>query len=1005
MGIVGAPSLYVGIGASAGGLTALQVFFDKMAVDSGAAFIVVQHLSPDFDSHMDELLARHTSMSIEVVAHGTDVIADSIYLIPPKTNITLANGCLYLSEQVRDGSLNLPIDYFFRSLADHAGHRSVGIIFSGTGSDGSRGIKRIKEAGGLVLIQDRESAEFDGMPHVAAQTGTADLILPPDSLAEHLSTFLNSSMVRTASEFALPRVRPDDPELKKVFELLSVRCGIDFSHYNPRSLLLRVSRRMDLHRCRLLPDYLQILKRSESEQNLLAHEFLVPISAFFRNPTLWDYLSTHILEPLIKSADARQGLRLWVPGCATGEEAFSLAIVVDECMRRCQRSVPIKIFATDIDKSTMKQAITGSFGEEIAHDVSMERLSRYFVHNGGHYTVRPELRASVIFAAHDLLVDAPYPGTDLILCRKVVHYFHARAAMSVLSAFHFSLNNSASLVLSESDSVPELKSFYKPVNLTLQHYTKIPNSNFRKPKQDNASKPVFVPRSATVSPLSRPSALQQTSERFQHVKDTLIDRYIPACFILNVEQQLVHAYGRSYSYLKPSKPDDASPDILDVIIDELAGPLRSALLRAKKQTEPVQHSDILCTTADHSASVTMIVKHIQRQGKQKDYFAVSLFDGIKNEPADQDQINIALNEHRSQRILQLENDLADRQESVEHANEVLQSAGSELQSTNEELMSSNEELQSVNEELQSVNEELYSVNNEHQEKIEELLSMRVDLEHVLNATAVCIVILDSDLNIRKFTESAKNYFRLINTDIGRPLSDISHSLNHNTIGQDIRTTRRTHQSQHFESTSIDGHAVQINILPYQSRSTGKNSFSAVTLTVIPMISATDPAKQQQGISTPSTESNKTHYIAAKPRVRVLVVDDNEVDRRSIKLQLQEIETINIEIFEAHSVDSAIESLISKDIGVVLIDYRLSHETAHDLARKISEFNEALPLILLSGFPREELQDSVPASLLDYYLNKDDLSPLLLELSIRHAIRASGNALPLLVKPDSINEDV
>lgn len=990
------PALYVGIGASAGGLSALQTFFARMSDSSGAAFIVVQHLSPDFVSHMDELLSRHTDMAVQVAAHGVNVAPNCVYLIPPKTNITLSGGFLYLSEQVRDGSVNTPIDYFFRSLAEDAKHRCVGIILSGTGSDGSRGLKGIKEAGGLVMVQDRDSSEFDGMPYVAAQTGTADLISPPEELADHLSTFLASSMVKTASMLSLPRIKPDDGSLVRVFALLATHSGIDFSQYESSMVIQRIGRRMSINSVENLSDYLEVLQNSFSEQNRLSHELLVPISAFFRVPSLWDCLRKSVLPSLLESADEVHGLRVWVAGCATGQEAYSLAIIIDEAMRESGKRMPIKLFATDIDKSTIKTAIAGSYGLEIAHDVSSERLSRYFVQSNGQYTVRPDIRASVVFSSHDLLKHAPYPSTDLILCRNVLKYFRARVRMAVLSTFHFSLKENAALVLGSSESIPELHQHFKEVQDTQAYFTKIPGSRFATPRIHLDSSHLTDPDEQLPVTLGQPLQLPTESIRFEQIKDQLIERFLPACMILDEDYQLLHLYGNARQFLTLPNSGKVSVDIRELIQPDLLTLMNSILHLAKTHSGPASKTSLLRNSDSGYSQLLVSAQYFEGKNTENSFFTLIFRDETSTQALSSSDDSSAIPDSTIKMIKELEDQLSNRHEKLQITKDVLQNAGEELQTTNEELMSSNEELQSVNEELQSVNEELYTVNMEHQEKINELLSIKTDLDNVLNAGAVGIVILNSDLTIRKYNNFTQQYFNITTSDLGRPLHDITHTLEHETLFDDIAVTRKSHLGSSCEIQTLKGDRLQLKILPYHSSTIEENEYSAVTIVVTPIESA--PAS-----ALPAIARSGGAKLTRKPRLRLLIIDDDLTDRRLIHRSLKKIESISIDIFEAHNVASAITSLLHNNVDACLVDYRLNQETAHDLAKRIRTFNENLPIVLMSTYTREELTDRVPDSLLDYYINKREISPLLLELSLRHAISSATSSIPLLTRNDAPHE--
>ncbi len=985
-----APVLFVGIGASAGGLEALRDFFDHMNADTDAAFIVVQHLSPDFESLMDELLSRNTSMPVENVIHGVEVKANRIYLIPPKKNITLVAGSLYLSEQVRKGGVNLPIDHFFQSLAADAKHRAVGIVLSGTGSDGSRGVKAIKEAGGLILVQDRESSKFDGMPYNAAQTGTADFILPPDELAVYLTTFLSNSMVRGVRSVLRTSDNREESVLSLIFSLLKGSCGIDFSQYKASTVARRIERRMGINQVQSQFDYLNLLQSSKKELETLGRELLINVTSFFRDERAWEHLGKHIVEPMVEKASEEQELRFWVAGCSTGEEAYTLAIVIDEAVKKSGKTLRIKIFATDADSEAISVASTARYREEIVHDVSNDRLATYFLRVGAEYEIRPALRKLVVFASHNMINDPPFSNIDLITCRNVLIYFQQTVQKVVMSSFHFSLRDKACAFFGSSESVGELKSHYKVLHERFRIYEKIDNT--RLPIASIGAGQNDKPRLGMrpVSNLLRSYRANKSGvSRFEHVKDRLINDFVPACLILNSDHQAMHIYGDANKYLVRFPVGRVSTDIHEIIISELSVALDTALSRAKTDMKSVSYSNIQTTIDQEPALVDMQVEFFPEKGGDEAYFSVVLSDSVTTPVVKKRADSFDFSEETQQRIRDLENELLHKQEHLQVSNEELETTNEELQAANEELMSSNEELQSTNEELQSVNEELYTVNCEHQEKIEELLTVNDDLDNLLVATSVGIIFLDEKTTIRKYTAVAAQYFNLLLTDVGRPLHHISNELEYVQLDADIETVQNTHRSVYREVFTIKGVPVQIKLLPYRSSSMDDSDSSAVTITIADLSPRLD-AYEDHRVETTIDRNTFTGNIMRSPsRVRVLVVDDSESDRRVVSRHLRKIYSLTIEVFEAETVYDAVQSLKNDDIDVCLVDYRLGMETADDLAKQIREFNDKLPIVLMSGYSREELEQTIPDHLLMYFLNKAELSPLLLELSVRHAINASS----------------
>lgn len=996
------PVLFVGIGASAGGLEALRDFFDHMRADSNAAFIVVQHLSPDFESLMDELLSRNTSMSVETALHGVEVLANTIYLIPPKKNIILVDGCLYLSEQVRQGGVNLPIDHFFRSLAEDAKHRAVGIVLSGTGSDGSRGVKSIKEAGGLVLVQDRESAKFDGMPYNAAQTGTADFVLPPEELAVYLSTFLSNSMLRRGGTILRPASNNEESVLSLIFTLLKAKTGINFGQYKSTTVARRIERRMSINNVHGQFDYLTVLQSSNAELEALGRELLINVTFFFRDEAAWDFLSKRVIVPLVDAALEDDELRFWVAGCSSGEEAYSLGITVDEAIRASGKSLRVKIFATDADAGAIAMASTARYREEIAHDVSKERLASYFTKIGSEYEIRPEIRKMVVFAAHNMISDPPFSNIDLILCRNVLIYFQQAVQRIVMSSFHFSLKDKAKVFFGSSETVGDLKSHYKVVHDRFRIYEKITNTRLPIASVNAAGsdKPKLGMR--PVSNLLRNYRSNTNSaNRFEHVKDHLINDFVPSCLILNSDHQAVHIYGNANKFLVRFPIGRVSTNIHEIILEELAVALDTALSRSKTEGKPVTYSKIPTTINASIVMVDMQVEYFPEKNGDESYFSVVLTDSENNETPRRLSTEYNYSEETQQRIRDLENELLHKQEHLQVANEELETTNEELQAANEELMSSNEELQSTNEELQSVNEELYTVNCEHQEKIEELMTANDDMDNILIATSVGIIFLDQQMLIRKYTTVAAKYINLLLSDIGRPLHHISNELEYARLYEDIETVSSTHRSVYREVFTVKGVPLQIKLLPYASSTIDKTRTSAVTITITDLSPRLDAYEDHRIKTTLSRHTASGQLAQGKSRVSILVVDDSESDHRVIKRHLSRIESLTVDAYHAVDIDSAVEALQTHEIDVCLTDYRLGVETADNLAKTISEHSDKLPVILMSGYSRAELESKIPDKLLMYFLNKADLSPLLLELSIRHAINSSSVLMPAQFNPEPI----
>jgi len=985
-----APTLIVGMGASAGGLEALRDFFGQVSPATGCAFVVVQHLSPDYKSIMDELLARNTSMPVNSVQDGVRLQANSVYLIPPRKDLVLREGCLYLIEQVLDGAVNLPIDVFFSSLAEDAQLRSVAIVFSGTGSDGSRGIKRIKEVGGLVLVQDPDSAKFDGMPVSAKRTGVADFLLSPVELANYLERYVSHPLVANRDSPERVRLENDEDILKDIFGLLRERSGIDFSHYKPSTVARRIERRMGINQIADHDGYLGLLRQNDTEVQTLAREMLINVTRFFRDSEAFDYLEQQVVPRLIEASGSENEVRVWVAGCSTGEEAYSLAILMDEGLRRADSRKRTKIFATDVDVDAIADASLGRYTTEIRADVSPERLERYFTASSDGYAVRQEIRQRVVFATHNMISDPPFSNIDLICCRNVLIYFQQPIQQKVIAAFHFSLRRRGVAFFGKAESVGELKSHFEPLKERFRLFR----------KRDNANVPITTSvrmgsaETAGLRPVANLLRGYRTAPRehlFDHVKDSLINDHVPACLILDADHHAVHIYGRANRYLTRFPSGRVSTNVHDIIAEELSVAVSTALTRAENEAKPVFYSSIPITLDGKDRSLDLEAEYFVEKNGRPAHFVVMFTDH------DEDKGNASrggeafdIGAQTLQRIRDLESELLQKQESLQVSNEELETTNEELQSANEELMSSNEELQSANEELQSVNEELFTVNHEYQEKIVELSVASNDLDHVLSMTAIALIFVDRSLRVRKFTSLADRYFSLLPTDVGRPLHHISNDLEYPQLFDDFDRVLDDGKPISRDVFTVGGDLVEIKLMR-NGAGPGTQTASAEAGAVLTLIDLSarmseDRARMDRAVVA-ETEDGSAVPAAAVRRISVLLVDDSDEDRYALRRQLDGVEEITLSVHEAADIDSGLAVLADEQVDVCLIDYRLGTETAIDFTRRCTEQGHTMPIIILSGNTRAELHEHIPSLESTHFVNKEEVSSLLLELTILNALES------------------
>jgi two-component system, chemotaxis family, CheB/CheR fusion protein len=671
----------VGIGASAGGLDPIEKFFDNLPRDTGMAFVIIQHLSPDFKSLMDELLARHTEMPIRLVEDGMRVEANHVYLIPPKKEMIISGGRLLLSDRGRQSELTLPIDVFSRSLAQDCGARAVGIVLSGGGSDGSRGIRDIREAGGLVLVQDTETAQFDGMPKTAREAGVAHWVLGPADMPHVLLEHLRTPLAST-------RESSDPPGLAPVYRMLQREFGLDFTHYKPTTVTRRIDRRLALASTPDIEEYVARLQRDRSELDVLYRDLLIGVTRFFRDPQGFDLLERTIFPELLRSGSREVPLRIWVAGCATGEEAYSFAIVLQDLMHKLGDR-PVKIFATDVHRGSLERASRGVFQEETVANVSPERLERYFLRIGNDYQVVPDIRQMVVFAAHDVIKDAPFTRVDLVSCRNMLIYLQPHVQQKVLGLFHFALARGGILLLGPSESTGALTNDFETIDKHWKVYRK--HTDVRTPVEMQRQ------RSAHANPPDFPTPLVLSSAKpplapLLATYDALLDEVMPPSFLVTEHGELVHVFGGASRFCKP-RDGRQGLDILDAVEGELRMVLTAGLKRALAESSPIPFKGVRIETNGKGGIYNVALRRIAARNRGAPHILVS-FEAVtpKGPEAVRREKEVDLDDVSRAQLATLEAELS-------HTRESLQAAIEELQSTNEELQASNEELQASNEEL------------------------------------------------------------------------------------------------------------------------------------------------------------------------------------------------------------------------------------------------------------------------------------------------------------------
>jgi len=805
------PKYIVGIGASAGGLEAIESLFDHLPSNTGMAFVLVQHLSPDFKSLMSELLARHTPMRILRVEHDMPVEADTVYLIPPKKNMVIASGRLLLSSHEPNQGLNLPIDIFFRSLALDAGDRSIGVILSGTGSDGSRGIREIHEVGGLVLVEDPEVAKFDGMPRSAISTGLVDFVLPPHEMGPALLRYIKHPGANGGDDSsAESRWMTDEDGFHEILGLLRKHHGLDFSHYKTNTLGRRLERRMTVRRFDDLSAYIEHLHADPAELGALYKDLLILVTRFFRDPEAFETLARDAIPSLIDRLVPGESVRVWIPGCATGEEAYSLAILFQEAFGVRGLKPDVKIFATDINRDALERASQGAYPESVEADLSPERLTRYFIRKGSQYVVSPELRQMVIFAPHNLVKDPPFTRIDLVSCRNLLIYLRPMTQRRILSLFHFALRAGGTLFLGPSETAGELGEEFNSINHHWKIYSK--RRDVRLPGAMLSTTGIALPP-PTVS--GRPGVPRTGDLSAARAYDLLLDKFVPPSLLVNERFELMHVFGDAGKFLE-RRAGRASLDVLSLVGGELRIALSTALHRAAGENRQVVYNGVHVRDDGVDRSARLSVEPLQRPGEPVMYLIS--FQSREEPRLVSGEADYDAGELSRERLHDVERELQYTREHLQATVEELQTSNEELQSSNEELLASNEELQSTNEELHSVNEELYTVNAEYQRKIDELSQLNSDIDNLLHSTDIGTVFLDEMLRIRKFTPAAARIFQLLSQDLERPIEHLSYNLDDDGVVHDARAVLDSGTPVTREVRDRKGNWFLMRIMPYRDDS-------------------------------------------------------------------------------------------------------------------------------------------------------------------------------------------
>ncbi len=805
----------VGIGASAGGLEALEQFFGNMPKDNGMAFVVIQHLDPNHVGIMPELLQRITGMKVFQATDRLKVNPNCVYVIPPNKSLSLLHGALHLFDPVESRGLRLPVDIFFRSLADDRQEKSIGVILSGMGSDGSLGLKAIKEKNGIVLVQSPDSAKFDGMPRSAIEAVIADSIAPAEELPAKLIDFLKYIPVVAADQVFDVKSKSN---LDKIIILLREQTGHDFSLYKKSTLFRRIERRKGVHQIDKINSYVRFLQENPKEVEILFKELLIGVTSFFRDTAVWEKLRDVVFPALIEELPNGYVLRAWVTGCSTGEEAYTLAMIFTEALEKDKKrkNLTLQIFATDLDPDAIELARTGAYLPNIISDVSPGRISRFFVSDPQGYHLHASIREMVVFAPQNVIRDPPFTRLDILTCRNILIYMEPELQQKLIGLFNYSLNSGGIMVLGTAETLGNSKEGFEELDPRLKIYKRTARSE-HSGLVDFPS--AFYHKKTVATEIKAPP---KTSDNIQSLTEqVLLQRFAPVSVLISENGDIVYMTGRIGKFLEPVA-GKANMNIHAMAREGLRHELPGAIRKAMQNFDPVVVRNCKVGSNGGTLLVDVTVQRLETPNEIRGMIIVVFSDvpvvieqpaasaktGKHHSPGRQKELEIAL-----QRSYE---DLQSTREEMQTSQEELKSTNEELQSTNEELQSTNEELTTSKEEMQSLNEELLTVNVELQSKVADFVQASNDMKNLLNSTEIATLFLDRELNIRRFTEQATHIIKLRPTDIGRPFTELVTELHYPEIGRHALQVMRTLITIETSTSTTDGRWFNVRIMPYRT---------------------------------------------------------------------------------------------------------------------------------------------------------------------------------------------
>jgi two-component system, chemotaxis family, CheB/CheR fusion protein len=846
--------LVAAIGASAGGVEAFSELMREIPPDTGMAFVLIQHLDPKHHSILGDLVGRETEMPVKEVTDGMRLRPNSVYVIPPNTTMTLTDHALKLSPRADTTGTHMPIDHFMRSLAEEQGPRSLGVVLSGFGSDGTLGLADIQAQGGVTFAQNEGSAKYDGMPRSAIAAGYVDYVLDPKGIARELARIARHPYVERPSATGTESLSGETAGLSTIFQLLRRSTGLDFTHYRQTTILRRIQRRMIVHKIDKLQDYVKYLQTNPSELKSLYQDMLINVTSFFRNLDVFNAMKKEVFPQVLANRSPEAPIRIWTPACASGEETYSVAIALLEFLGDRATQTPIQLFGTDVSETSIAKARAGVYPENIQGDVSPERLRRFFTKADGNYRISKSIRDMCIFAQHNLLSDPPFSQMDIICCRNLLIYLEPVLQSKVISLFHYSARPNGFLILGSSEGVGAVGNLFSTVERTHKIFAK-KGSTARQVVTFSLNPHTERSDSATLRiPAKQPDSAWNYLEAQKEFDRRLLSQYMPAAVFINEDMEIIHSRGNVSRYLKLAS-GRASLSIVKMAREGLLYDLRNAIMRAKKENKPIRKQNIQIKNGNgdsggnaahdpakpHTRMVALEVVPVRINQLNETYFMVLFSDMPPEAPAKTQRE--ARRRHDTQRdaarVVKLEEELAATKEYLqsvietqEATNEELQSANEEILSSNEELQSTNEELETAKEELQSANEELTTVNDELRSRNVEITQVNNDLTNLFTSIDIAVVMVASDLTIRRFTPRAEKVMGLIPADVGRPFLNIKPSVEIPDLQQLLIGVVSNYRPVEKDVADRNGVRFHVRILPYRT-SEGTHDGAVITLMEVP----------------------------------------------------------------------------------------------------------------------------------------------------------------------------